>query len=215
MSVVSASNKLDQLNLKPLDGTVFSNVFRKLLVLTGPAKVDFDDLLNKVKRDRCEASFKELFEHFYPRVLSYFQKGGVSAQKSSELAQEAMISVWHKASFFDSSKGSCGGWIFTIARNLKFDYFRSHQRDIMSVAAEDLYNLADDPTFQIDPKNVSTELREKIDLLPSEQREVIYAMYFEGYSHGEYAELKKIPLGTVKSRIRLALAQLKKGLEDL
>ena len=178
-------------------------------------KVNYDDLMNRVKRDRCEASFRGLFDFFYSRVLSYFQKGGVTGPKASELAQETLLTVWHKASFFDSSKGSCSAWIFTIARNLKFDHFRSLSKDILSIGADDLFDRMEDPSLQMDTKNISDDVRERIESLPPEQKEAVYAMYFEGYSHGEYAELKKIPLGTVKSRIRLALAQLKKGLEEL
>jgi RNA polymerase sigma-70 factor (ECF subfamily) len=145
----------------------------------------------------------------------YFEQGGVKGQKSGDLAQETLIAVWHKASLFDSSKGSCSTWIFTIARNLRYDHFRSLGREILSIGAEELYDQVEDPAYQIDARILSSDFRSKIDSLPADQKDAVHAMYFEGYSHGEYAELRKLPLGTVKSRVRLALAQLKKGLEEL
>ena len=184
-------------------------------MLSNQGKGSFDDLLNRVKGEQCEASFKALFEHFYPRVLAYFKRAGVKEQKCAEMAQETLLSVWRKAAFFDSHKGSSGAWIFTIARNIKFDHFRSSQRDVLNMDAEDIYDLADDASLQLDVINGAEDVRARIEGLPPEQKEAIYAMYFEGYSHGEFAEKKKLPLGTVKSRIRLALAQIKKGLEDL
>ena len=177
-------------------------------------RVDLDDLINRVKRERCETSFRGLFDYFYPRLVSYFTRGGVLGQKASDLAQETLFSVWNKASYFDSSKGSCASWIFTIARNIRYDHFRSESSEILNLVADDLYEEIEDPFFDFDTKNASDDLKKRIENLPAEQREVVYAMYFEGYSHGEYAELKKIPLGTVKSRLRLALAQIKKGLEE-
>lgn len=194
--------------------TFFSQVLRRFEVLADENKIDFDDLLNRVKHHRCEVSFRSLFDHFYAKVLGYFQKNGIAKQKSYDLAQETLIAVWHKSSFFDSSKGTCSTWIFTIARNLRYDYFRSNRRDILRIGADDLYDRLEDPSAQIDLKLLSDDMRDRINSLSAEQKDAIRAMYFEGYSHIEYAELKKIPLGTVKSRIRLALAQLKKGLED-
>ncbi len=175
---------------------------------------DFDQLLERVKRDRCEESFRALFDHFYSKVRSYFQQGGVTGQKSADLAQETLLAVWHKASYFDPSKGTCSTWIFTIARNLRFDHFRSDSRDILSIGADDLYEQIEDPSLQMDQIALSGDFRVRIESLPPEQKDAVQAMYFEGYSHGEYAELKKLPLGTVKSRVRLALAHLKKGLEE-
>lgn len=178
-------------------------------------EADFNELMDRVKHDRSEESFRKLFHHFYGRVLTYFIQGGVKGQKSADLAQETLLTVWNKAALFDGSKGSCAAWIFTIARNLRYDHFRAGSRDVLQLEADDLYEQIEDSSFQIDAKILSDDLRERMNALPEEQKEAIYAMYFEGYSHGEYAALKKIPLGTVKSRIRLALAQLKKGLEEL
>ena len=216
MSVACATEKSPQLNLRVPYDTVFSYVFRGIAVINNREDVNYDHLLNRVKNERCETSFRLLFDHFYSKVLSYFRRGGVTEQKCSDLAQETLLTVWHKSSYFDSSKGSCGSWIFTIARNLRYDYFRSLNRDVLSIGADDLYDFLDNSSLQIDnTKDLSEDVRERINSLPPEQKDAVYAMYFEGYSHGEYAELKKIPLGTVKSRIRLALAHLKKGLEDL
>lgn len=180
----------------------------------GQGNDQWNELLNRVKHQRCEASFKTLFTHYYPKILSYFQQGGIKDQKSSDLTQETLLVVWQKTLYFDPSKGNCSTWIFTIARNLRYDHFRAKARDILNIGSDDLYNQTEDPSLQVDEHILSNDIREQINSLPTEQKDAVHAMYFEGCSHGEYAKLKKIPLGTVKSRIRLALTQLKKGMED-
>jgi RNA polymerase sigma-70 factor (ECF subfamily) len=219
LSTGQTAQLMDLMDLRPLNlrqsyGIVFPYVLRRDSVPIGQGNAQFDELLNRVKRDRCEASFKALFDHFYPRVLSYFQ-ASIKGPKSSDLAQETLLAVWHKTSSFDSSKGNCSTWIFTIARNLRYDHFRANARDILSIGADDLYDQTEDPAFQVGERILSDDIRAQINSLPAEQKDAVQAMYFEGYSHGEYAELRKIPLGTVKSRIRLALAHLKKGMEEL
>lgn len=193
---------------------VCPRALRSALLPNGTATIDVDNLLQRVKRDQCEASFRELFDHFYARLVAYFRRTGIKEQKSCDLAQETLLAVWHKASSFDALKGSCNTWIFTIARNLRYDYFRATRRDVLNISADDLYDQLEDPSLELDAQITSDELRTKVDALPPEQKEAVRAMYFEGYSHGEYSALKKIPLGTVKARIRLALARLKKGLEE-
>jgi RNA polymerase sigma-70 factor (ECF subfamily) len=197
----------------PSHGIVFPRISRRNSVPSGQGNAEFNDLLNRVKHERCEASFKALFDHFYPKVLSFFQ-ASVQGPKALDLAQETLLAIWHKASFFDSSKGACSTWIFTIARNLRYDHFRAHARDMLSIGAEDLYDQTADPAFAWDERILAGYVRAHINSLPAEQRDAVQATYFEGYSHGEYAQLRKIPLGTVKSRIRLALAHLKKGMEE-
>lgn len=136
---------------------------------------DYDNLLNRVKQDQCKASFRALFDHFYAKVLSYFERGGIAGPKASDLAQDTLLAVWHKASFFDSTKGSCRTWIFTIARNLRYDHFRSHNKEVLSINADDLYEHLEDPSFQIDAKNLSDDIRNRIATLPAEQQDVIQA----------------------------------------
>lgn len=173
----------------------------------------FNSLMMRVKENRSEESFRELFDVFFEKVVAYLQRSGIDSSKSSEIAQEALLAVWHKSALFDPQKGSFKMWVFTIARNLKFDHMRSGKRDILSLTSENIFDHMDDSSFEQDSLGLSEGVRRQIDMLPPEQKDAIEGMYYDGYSHAEYAELRKIPLGTVKSRIRLALAQLKKGME--
>lgn len=196
-------------------GSVFSYFLRRLSVASGPEEINLDELMNRVKCDQCEVSFRAIFDHFYGRILGYFEKAGIKGHKSADLAQETLLAVWHKAAYFDPSKGSCATWIFTIARNIRYDLLRSLNRDVLSTCAEDIFALQlEDPLFQMDARILSDDIRKRINSLPDEQKDAIDAMYFKGYSHGEYAQMRKIPLGTVKSRVRLALSHIKKGLEE-
>jgi len=193
-------------------GRVFSYLLNGAKALLDQGEIDFDFLMSRVRDFKCQNSFRSLFEHFYGKVLGYFQKSGLDAQKSSELAQETLLAVWNKSSLFDSSRGSCVTWVFTIARNLQSDYFRNLKRDVLAVSSQDLYEQSVDRSAQMDSSFLSVEVREQIDSLPVEQKEAVYAIYFDGFSHGEFAQRKQIPVGTVKSRIRLAVAHLKKVL---
>lgn len=199
-------------NLNPFipHGIVFPRVYGRFMVATENTGFDFDKLMNRVKSERCESSFKIIFDHFYGKILSFFKQSGIETQKASELAQETLLAIWHKSDLFDSSKGSFNVWIFTIARNLKYDHFRTGGKESLNINADDIYDQVEGLSIQSQRESEDLELQQQVDLLPPEQKEVIQATYFEGYTHSQFAEKNKIPLGTVKSRIRLALNQLKK-----
>lgn len=173
----------------------------------------FNKLMLRVKNSRCEDSFRELFDIFFDKVSAFLQRGGIDSSQASEIAQETLLAVWHKSALYDPAKGTFKMWVFTIARNLKFDHMRSGQRDILNLSSENIFDHLEDSSFQQESLGLSEGVRRQIDLLPPEQKDAVEGMYYDGYSHAEYASLRKIPLGTVKSRIRLALAQLKKGME--
>lgn len=180
---------------------------------------DFEELMERVKSDRCQKSFQAIFDSFYGHVLAYLQKSGMDKERASELAQDAFVTVWKRSDLFDSSKGKFKVWLFTIVRNLRFDHFRSKTRDVLSLSSSDIYELdeaipSQDFIFTSDFVGSSREIRARVQTLPQDQKQVIEAIYFGGYSQSEYAELKKIPIGTVKSRIRLALTHLRKGMEE-
>ncbi len=162
------------------------------------------------KQDR--ASFVRLFEHFAPRVKSYLMRGGSGEEFADELAQETMLNVWNKAGNFDPSKAGASTWIFTIARNKKIDALRSRgQRyDINIDEIETLADESHDSNRDLIRADETTAIAEAIKKLPEEQAELIRLSFYEGKSHSEIAAEKKLPLGTVKSRMRLALERLRK-----
>jgi len=159
------------------------------------------------------AAFAELFEHFAPRVKSYMLRLGAPPEAAEELAQEALLTVWRKAGAFDPARAAASTWIFTIARNLRIDALRR----IRPLPAED---PADAPPEPETPDAVlaagqdQVRLRQAIGALSHEQAEVIRLSFYSDQPHAEIAAALGLPLGTVKSRLRLAIARLRALLGD-
>jgi RNA polymerase sigma-70 factor (ECF subfamily) len=174
--------------------------------------------LDTVAKERCKASFAKVFGYFAPRLRSYALKQMGNEAIAMELVQDTMSNVWQKAHLFNAEKGSPSTWIFTIARNIRFDMLRKLQNRKEDVCSDDMWPILCEQTA--DPKEKSLE--EKVTLqqvgelfnkLPEKQKAVIEAIYIEGKSQQEVADELEIPLGTVKSRTRLALQRLKDMLE--
>ena len=173
------------------------------------ARTYSEDLV-RVGRSRDKAAFARLFGHFGPRVKSYLIGLGASAETAEELAQEALVTVWRKAATYDPGKASAATWIFTVARNLRIDVLRKENRPQPG---------ADDPVWQLNEPVSSDKLvelderqsaiRAALKTLPDEQARVVRMSFFEDKSHGVIAEELQLPLGTVKSRLRLAFRRLK------
>jgi len=184
---------------------------QKIVILAEPTKDDWSDLLIKVGSHRDRAAFGKLFSHFAPLVKGFLMKGGaVSEEQAEELVQEALIKVWNKADSFDKSKSAASTWIYTIARNCRIDWLRKVARQQVEIRAEDLYGTADEnPNFAslLEVRN-QHHIKENLTKLPSEQLQILTKIYYEGKSHSEVAEELELPLGTVKSRIRLALKKM-------
>ena len=169
----------------------------------------FRDLLLAVAQKQDKAAFAELFEYFAPRIKSFLMKGGAAPDQADELAQETMITVWQKAASFDPAKASASTWIFTIARNKRIDAIRKTPRP--EVDADDL-DLADDAPSASDEiaQGQETDIMARaIQNLPQEQADLLYKSFFEDKTHADIAKETNLPLGTVKSRIRLALDRLR------
>lgn len=162
------------------------------------------------------AAFAELFRHFAPRLRAFGAATPMIDSPSAfgdELAQDVMISVWQKATMFDAGKASATTWIFSIARNRRIDLLRRRNRRPEILMADDMF--PDMPDDSADPFSLTQEqrlgdhLQSMLDTLPAEQAEVLNHVYVEGKTHSEVAEELGLPLGTVKSRIRLALQKMK------
>lgn len=177
----------------------------------GGTDVSFEDLLVDVGRNRNKESFILLFEYFAPRIKSFLMKGGANENSADELAQETMLSVWNKAKSFDPQKAAASTWIFTIARNKRIDAIR--KKKAYNVDLDDLPLLEDEKALTPAQSTLLKEQAEGIagvlKKLPDAQAELIRKSFFEDKSHKEIAEETGIPLGTVKSRIRLALERLR------
>lgn len=180
---------------------------------------EMSEYLSVVASERCKVSFSKVFSYFAPRLRSYALKQMGNEALAMELVQDTMSNVWQKAHLFNVDKGSPSTWIFTIARNIRFDMLRKQRNRKEDICADDLWPVLCEQTA--DPNEVSLEhqfemaqLTAMFDSLPDKQKTVIEAIYIEGKSQQEVADELEIPLGTVKSRTRLALQRLKEMLED-
>lgn len=166
-----------------------------------------------VARDRDRIAFARLFDHFVPllRSFSLASQPGASLL-ADEVAQEVMIKVWHKAHTYNPEVASVSTWIFTMARNARIDYLRKNSRHESDIDPTDLWaEISDDSAdpFQAAQQKRSEELiARELDALPEDQQEALRKVYLEGKTHKEVAEEFGLPLGTVKSRVRLALRKL-------
>ena len=189
---------------------------RSAVVLRLPMKpeaLEMNALLGRVAATRDRAAFAELFFHFAPRVKAYLLRQGAPAAVAEDLAQEALLSLWRKAHLFDPAKASVGTWLFTIARNLRIDAIRREKRpeldpeDFMPEAgpsADEGMAMADD----------EARLRIALKDLPADQIQVVELSFFADKPQSQIATELGIPLGTVKSRLRLAMSRLKRALGD-
>jgi len=174
-----------------------------------------NDLVRAVGQNADKAAFKELFDHFAPRVKGYLMRLGAGSAVAEDLAQDVMLTLWRKAVQFDPAKASASTWVFTIARNLRIDAIRKERRPQFD---------ADDPTLAPSSERSSDEnldwakaedrLREALVMLPREQAQVVELSFLADKPHSAIAAELGLPLGTVKSRIRLAMAQLRGALGE-
>jgi RNA polymerase sigma factor (sigma-70 family) len=164
---------------------------------------------------RDKQIFAQLFEHYAPRVKAYLMRQGTDSAMAEELAQEAMLIVWRRADSFDPEKASAATWIYTIVRNLRIDALRKLRRPEFDVDdpafIPDLVQRPDD-ALQCD--QLEKRVREALKQLPEEQAVVVKLSFFEDKPHGEIAAQLSLPLGTVKSRLRLAMRRLQPLLGD-
>jgi len=161
-----------------------------------------------IRDNRDQAAFAALFRHFAPRVKAYLMKSGSAPDVAEEVTQDVMATLWRKAHMFDAGKASVSTWVFTIARNRRIDLIRRHQRpepEDLPWGPEDEPDQAEAMELQQDTERLGRALRE----LPEKQRVLIERAYFGELSHSEIAEETGLPLGTIKSRIRLALERLR------
>lgn len=163
------------------------------------------------------AAFAALFAFFAPRIKAFMRRAGESDAQAEELAQEAMLTVWRKAALFDPSTTGAAAWIFTIARNLRIDAQRRARRAGTSMASGAIPDAAEEfeiddaplPDHQLASAQSSAQVRSAMAKLSPEQIRVVEMSFFEEKPHTEIAEALSIPIGTVKSRLRLAMKRLR------
>ncbi|OHC45259.1 MAG: RNA polymerase subunit sigma [Rhodobacteraceae bacterium GWE1_64_9] len=172
---------------------------------------DWTALLLAVRDRQDRAAFAVLFRHFAPRIKGFLMKSGASGALAEECAQDVMATLWHKAHLFDPARASVATWVFTIARNRRIDALRRSARP----EPEDLpWGPEPEPDQQeaMELAEDTRRLGDAIARLPEKQRELIEKAYFGDLKHSEIASETGLPLGTIKSRIRLALDRLRQSL---
>lgn len=172
--------------------------------------------LERVARERDRDAFTRLFRHFAPLVRAFAASGSPqSAAHADELVQEVMIRVWQKAPAFDARRASASTWIYTVARNCRTDLYRRLQKFDTPLSAEDIWPDTESGELftAVQLKRDATRVHDLLRTLPHEQVQILVKVYMEGKSHGEVAQELDLPLGTVKSRLRLAMAKLQVAME--
>lgn len=171
-------------------------------------ETDWNQSLELIATTGDKHLFMRFYDHFSPRLRSWLLKLCADANLAEEISQEAFLQAWRKANNYDRNKASASTWLFTIARNLFIDYKRRQkveQRHLQSLESEEI---------QIDSFNLDSDLiKQAIARLPHRQAQVVYQSYFLGRSHSEIAEILGLPLGSIKSSIRLAFQKLCKDLD--
>ncbi len=174
--------------------------------------MDKEDLLNlmaKVKQERDQIAFSNIFDFLAPKINAYYLQNGLQRENAEELTQEVMSSIWSKSHLYDQTKSAVSTWVYTIARNKKVDFLRKNSNS--NVKDEDIREfLYEDKADMISANEAKNQVAMINKELNEDQRKIIKMNFFENKSHKKIAEELEIPLGTVKSRIRHILVKMQR-----
>jgi RNA polymerase sigma factor (sigma-70 family) len=183
-----------------------------------PTSEELNGWANAVAQSADRQAFAALFKHFAPRVKAYLMASGTAEALAEDLTQEAMVTVWRKAALFDPARAGLSTWIFAIARNLRVDHFRRQDNLTVDGADHDSDEIVD-PMPGLDEQVLAGEreasVRRALAQLSAEQANILRLSFFEERPHARIAHEMGIPLGTVKSRVRLAVHHLRRLLNGL
>lgn len=168
-----------------------------------------------VAQSRDREAFARLFDFFAPRLQAYLMRQGADPAMAEEIAQDALVTLWRKSALFDPAKSSLSTWLYRIARNRRIDLLR-RDRSTATEPDDPVFDMVDeaDPEGEMDAAQREHAVRIAMQSLPEEQLSLVRMAFFEGLSHSEIADATGLPLGTVKSRIRLAFTRLRRTLES-
>lgn len=172
-------------------------------------------LVLAVGRERDRTAFSRLFNHFAPRLKAYLMRLGADSAGAEELVQEVMLLVWRRADTFDPAQANASTWIFTIARNKRIDILRRERRPEIDAEDPALVPATPEPAdTTVEAYQEAVRLKAAIRALPEEQADLLRRAYYEDKAHSTISNECGLPLGTVKSRLRLALDRLRKALRE-
>lgn len=181
-----------------------------------PSPEELIRLIDAVARELDRDAFARLFGYFAPRVKSFLMRSGLAESAAEEVSQEVMIAVWRKASYFDPARAGASTWVFTIARNQRIDRLRRTR----SRTADHLPDPSEEPEVPPSGEDITIVaereegVRRALESLPQDQATIVRLAFFAEKPHPEIARELGIPLGTVKSRVRLALNRLRTLLDS-
>lgn len=175
------------------------------------------DSLSRIASDRSDGAFRRLFEEFGPQIRHYMMRYGADAATAEELAQETLLAVWRKAAQYSAAKGTPATWMFSIARNLRIDRLRRETcwQELSDDVAEGTPSEDTPPDDAASERQRQARVQAVLAALPEDQRAVVTAAFVDGLSHHDISARLSLPLGTVKSRLRLAYQKVRAALEDL
>lgn len=187
---------------------------------SGARTDDWSQLLKEVGSHRNEQAFSRLFQHFAPLIKGFCLSNGshsLPGEAAEELVQEVMVKVWLKSPSYDPTKAAASTWIFTVMRNCRIDMLRRNSRHQINQDPIDVDDIWDDsstnePFVRLQQSRHEDMIQASFSVLPPEQKQVLAQVYMQGKSHSEIAEESGLPLGTVKSRVRMGLKKLNANL---
>jgi RNA polymerase sigma-70 factor, ECF subfamily len=174
------------------------------------------DWIGAIAARQDRAAFAALFGFYAPRIKALLTRMGATAEAAEDIAQETLLTVWRKATQYDPDRASASAWVYTIARNLRIDRLRQDKRAKLFALYEAVESDEPErPDGLLDSAEREQRVRTALGELPAEQVRVVQLSFFEGSAHGDIARLLNLPLGTVKSRLRLAMSRLRHLLGEL
>ncbi|QIR14414.1 sigma-70 family RNA polymerase sigma factor [Shewanella aestuarii] len=205
----SVQNRYDKVTLTNRNGT------SKLSDKKTLTAEQLSELMMRVANQRCKASFAKLFNHFGPKINAFGNQRLNQQGLATDLVQETMVRVWTKAHLYNADKAAVSTWVFTIMRNQCFDMLRKVQHNREDAFGDDIWPIidSDDAENNEDDFKLNSTLLRHVDDLPLLQRQVVQGIYMQEMTQQELADKLNIPIGTVKSRLRLGLEKLKGFME--
>ncbi len=179
-----------------------------------PAAEELAELLARVAEDRDRDAFAAVFSYFAPRLKNFYVRRGADGGLAEDLAQETMLRIWNHAAQFDPSRAAPAAWVFGIARNLRADALRRRRYHPPELDLPEPYAPENSPEAAAIHAQQEARLRAALHDLPGPQREAVHAAFLNGLPHSEAHQALGIALGTLKSRLRLALARLRTALGE-
>lgn len=172
-----------------------------------------DHLLQDLVESHSRKAFIALFNHYAPKIKAFMVKGGFPLAQADELAQEVMLSIWKAYKNYDAKQASANTWVFTIARNKRIDALRKNSKPMPEPHDfEVMQPVEKTPEDTVHHNEIADKIKIILETLPPEQSELITLSYYNNMTHSDIAAATNLPLGTIKSRLRLALGKLRKEL---